>query len=502
MNLQSMLGVALGLGLGVSVVGLGCSKEDPGAKAETAVEGAETAGAKGKETAAEGKEAGTSAVVEGRKSEKPAAKDLLETAVERRLYSDRIEASSFAWGNYNRFHENYHPNYLMDGDPVTTWLEDVPGNGIGEWVRIATSPIEGTTKLRLRMQNGYHKSESLFKKNSRVKAMEIKVLPDGPTKRFELADSMEWQELEMGFGSTKFEGIELKMLEAYGGTKYDDLCISDLELFVTGRTPENPAFEAKKLAQVQEWKESRIDAAKMFEDAASSELPIKSAYKVVKSDTKTKFSRGDDYNVGAQMLAMLAKEPNVDAKIVARANAALASKFAGWKHYRPVIKNPMKVPDVDGLVSFRTDRSAYGWRDDVFELPALKKGKSLANNQRVALFEAKNKKMESGLECTKGREHAQRPAEAVGPNASELLVWRCFEEEEREGVYRYMSWELLEYDEDGWLQLAIGPQSAHVFHWDKSDTGVTLASASRVSHWGRNMAHLTSSEASGVPLKK
>jgi hypothetical protein len=494
MNLQSMLSVSLGLGLGACVIASGCSTDESGAKPE------KTKVVADKENAA----IGTSGVIaaEPRQSERPAAETLLEAPVERRLYSDRIEASSFAWGNYNRFHENYHPNYLMDGDPVTTWLEDVPGNGIGEWVRIGTSPIEGTTKIRLRMQNGYHKSESLFKKNSRVKAMEIKVLPDGPTKRFEIADTMDWQELEMGFAATKFEGVELKMLEAFGGTKYEDLCISDVELYVTGRTPENPAFEAKKLAQVKEWKQSRIDAAKMFVDAAASELPIKSAYKVVMSDTRTKFKGADDYIVGAAMLAILAKEPNVDAELVSRANAALASKFAGWRHYRPVIKNPIKVPDVDGLVSFRVDRSSYGWRNDVFELPALKKGKSLAQNQRVALFESKDKKMKSGLECKSGREHAQRPADAEGPNASELLVWRCFEEEEREGVYRYMSWELLEYDEDGWLRLAIGPQSAHVFHWAKGETGVTLASASRVIRWGNKMAHLKAAEATGAAPKE
>ncbi len=490
MNLPSML---LGLGLGACMIASGCSKDEKGGKGETSKAREKNA------ATGETVEAGTA---KARKSERPEAEDLLATPVERRLYSDHIEASSFAWGNYNRFHENYHPNYLMDGDPTTTWLEDVPGNGIGEWVRITTSPIEGTTKMRLRMQSGYHKSESLFQKNSRVKAMEIKILPNGPTKRFEVADSMEWQNLEMGFGATKFVGVELKILEAYGGTKYDDLCISDVELYVTGRTPENPAFEAKKLAHVKEWKQSRIDAAKMFEDAASNDLPIKSGYKVVMSDTETKFGSGDDYTVGIEMVDLLAKEPGVDAEIVARAKAALSSKFAGWKHYRPVIKNPIKVPDVDGLVSFRVDRSSYGWRNDVFELPALKKGKSLAQSKRVALFEAKNKKMVSGLECKKGREHAQRPPGEVGPNASELLVWRCFEEEEREGVYHYMAWELLEYDEDGWLQLAVGPQTAQVFHWDKADSGVVLASASRVSRWGQKMSHLRSADSTDTAPAK
>ncbi len=484
MNLQWMMRCGLGM---CTVLAAGCAKNEKPSPQTTETRES----SKGKAVGA------TSAVVPTDPVEKKAQRPeevLLKTPVERRLYSDRIEASSFAWGNYNRFHENYHPNYLMDGDPVTTWLEDAPGNGIGEWVRIATSPIAGATKLRLRMQNGYHKSESLFKKNSRVKSMAIKVLPDGPTKTFDVADSMEWQELEMGFAATTFQGIELKMLDAYGGTKYKDLCISDVELFVTGLTPENPAFEAKKLAQVKAWKDSRLAAAKIFENAAANELPIKSGYSVVAGEKK-RIKAAEDFGAATQMLAILGEQAPESQALISRAQAALASKFQGWEHYRPVIKNPIKLPDVDGLVSFREDRSSYGWRDHVFELPAMQNGKSLVQNQRIALFESKQKNIESGNECDAGRVHAQRPGEEVGPNADELLVWRCFEEEEREGVYRYMTWELLEYDENGWLRIAVGPSSAHVFNWEKSESGIVLASATRVSRWGKGLMHLKASEA-------
>lgn len=42
---------------------------------------------------------------------------------ERRLFSDSTEASSFLWNDWNRFQENYHPNYLADDDPTTGWAE-------------------------------------------------------------------------------------------------------------------------------------------------------------------------------------------------------------------------------------------------------------------------------------------------------------------------------------------------------------------------------------------
>lgn len=495
MNLQWMIG--LGIVACVALAG-GCSKDESKSPSNTddgklsATDGESKTGTSGKLDEGEGA---------AKKAERP-EEVLLDAPVERRLYSDRIEASSFAWGNYNRFHENYHPNYLMDGDPVTTWLEDADGNGIGEWVRIATSPITGSTKLRLRMQNGYHKSKSLFKKNSRVKSMELKVLPDGPTKTFEVADSMEWQELEMDFDSMTVEGIELKMLEAYGGTKYEDLCISDVELYVTGLTPENPAFEAKKLAQVTAWKDSRLAAAKMFENAAANELPIKSGYTVVKGERIERIKAEGRYEAGKAMLALLKEHAPGNDVLIAQAQASLASKFKGWKHYRPVIKNAITLPDVDGLVSFREDRSAYGWRSDVFELPAMKNGKSLAQNQRVALFDAKKQTFTPGDECKKGRVHALRPGEATGPNAAEMVIWRCHEEEEREGVYRYMSWELLEYDDKGWVRVAVGPQSAHVFNWEKSETGIVLASATRVSRWGNRVEHLSSDDEKAKQKRK
>ena len=36
----------------------------------------------------------------------------------------------------------------------------------------------------------------------------------------------------------------------YEGSKYTDLCVSDLEVYVTGLTAENPAFEKSKLDQL------------------------------------------------------------------------------------------------------------------------------------------------------------------------------------------------------------------------------------------------------------
>ena len=62
-------------------------------------------------------------------------------AVERRLYTDTAEASSFLWGDWNRFIENYHPNYVGDDDAKTAWVEGSAGSGAGEWLRLQVTPL-------------------------------------------------------------------------------------------------------------------------------------------------------------------------------------------------------------------------------------------------------------------------------------------------------------------------------------------------------------------------
>src|SRR5215470_7202450 len=93
--------------------------------------------------------------------------------VERRLHADQVTASSFLWNDWNRFQENYHPLYVSDDDPKTAWVEGVEGDGVGEWLRLRVTPMDGATKLRLHVRNGYQKSSSLFKANSRPKEVTI-----------------------------------------------------------------------------------------------------------------------------------------------------------------------------------------------------------------------------------------------------------------------------------------------------------------------------------------
>src|SRR5262245_52893222 len=74
------------------------------------------------------------------------------------LRSASASATSFLQNNWNRFEENYHPSYVLDGNPATAWVEGVPGFGEGEALTIPVSALRRARAVRLRIWNGYQKS--------------------------------------------------------------------------------------------------------------------------------------------------------------------------------------------------------------------------------------------------------------------------------------------------------------------------------------------------------
>src|SRR5262245_60054207 len=197
---------------------------------------------------------------------------------ERRLHSDGAEASSFLWNDWNRFQENYHPNYIADDDPKTAWVEGAATSGAGEWVRVKITRLDGTSKIRLRIRNGYQKSKALFTANARAKAITVKLLPSGATAKATLPDVMEWQEVAVEQKPGPVEAVELKVDSVYEGTKYTDLCISDVQVFATSTTKQNPVFEKLKYVALQAWKQQRLEAARQFKKADAGTLPLLPAY--------------------------------------------------------------------------------------------------------------------------------------------------------------------------------------------------------------------------------
>jgi hypothetical protein len=403
------------------------------------------------------------------------------------------------WTDWNKFQENYHPNYILDGDPQTAWVEGADTSGAGEWVRIHVSPVEGASKIRLRIQNGYHKSKPLYDKNARLKRVELVALPSGTKHTATLEDAMKWQEIAFEQPPGKLEAIELRAVEVVEGSKYTDLCVSDVELYVTALTVENPAFEKSKLDGLLAWKKKRIEAAKVLGSAKAAALPILAGYRVVRGPELSFAGVKDNkpYEELRGTLAELAKHTaNVPgfADAAKRATAGLESKFKGWVRVQVVTRAPITLPSVDGLREGEGEEIVFGSPDDTFLLPASPEHGVLVRSTQLSGFDMKGENPMDDSDCKAGKQAFMRPprAAADGPTVRELMLIRCVAEDTREGVATYMVWQLLEFDAEGNLVLTAGPRhEVQWFEWQKREQGSVIAGGGRLQGEGDELETLT-----------
>jgi hypothetical protein len=407
---------------------------------------------------------------------------LYDEAVERRLHSDRLEASSFLWTDWNRFQENYHPNYLMDGDPKTAWVEGADSSGAGEWVRIHVSPVEGATRVRLRIRNGYHKSSSLYTKNARARKLTVKLLPGGHSHTAELVDEMSWQEIAFDQPAARVEALELHVAEVVEGKKYTDLCISDVEVHVTGLTVENPAFEKAKLDRLQAWKKERLAAARLFTSKQADELPILGGYRVERGEAGQAEAGG--YRIGAKLRALQrAAGSALPDAIVERTVVAFEGDLDGWVPVRLVARATLDTPDVDGLRTGSDEEWIYDSPEDAFHSPWAEDVGGLLRSDHLSTFDVKGGDPRRRYECTLDKDEFLRPPRGAqdGPLVRELAVVSCSEEETREGSSTTTTWTLLEFDDEGELVLMITPsQDVTWFQWEQRGSTRKLVGGLRV----------------------
>jgi hypothetical protein len=185
----------------------------------------------------------------------PAAKPRAQ-AIERRLYPTRADASSFLEAEHPPYVQ-YHPNYAIDGDPKTAWNEGAPNDGPGEWIRFAVTKQKNVGRVRLRILDGFHYSEPIYRANARAKTIDIRLLPDGKPRRQILDDKMAWQEIAFPTETAVLDAIEIKVVDVYPGAKFKDLAISEVEIYVTSESPEQPDVEKKQADAIAAWKKDQ-----------------------------------------------------------------------------------------------------------------------------------------------------------------------------------------------------------------------------------------------------
>jgi hypothetical protein len=419
-----------------------------------------------------------------------AAQPKAAKAVERRLYSDNIDASSFLWNDWNKFVENYHPNYVADGDPATAWVEGGKSSGAGEWLRIQVTPLERTTRVRLRVRNGYQKSKDLWKANARAKAVTVRLLPSKAEKRVTLADADGWQEVAIDQPSGPVRSIELAIGSVYEGSKYPDLCISDVQVLATSETPDNPAFEKGKLASLMTWRSARIAAAKVFA-AKKLELPIYPAYEVQQTDRD---GDSDDLSPDrASHLEAAAKDPVFakEWKDALAAALALEKNLASMTRVQIAPTTGARLIEGDGLqiagiYDIMSGEGAYP-RSDAIRLPMLGLVSALFAD-RLRVLDVKDKLTipqyeRSGKSCASDTAWVARTRPKEGPaRVTAIAIGRCAKLEGRSGSYIQRMVELMVYDATGKLVLLAGQGHIEGYRWT-TDGGKPMLAGGRSILW-------------------
>jgi hypothetical protein len=188
----------------------------------------------------------------------------------KQLYSSKAESSSFLKSSWNRYNENYHPNYVLDNNPKTAWVEGVNGQGEAERILIPISSIDNVSRVRLKIRNGYQKSRSLLKANSAPKAMTIRLLSRTGSKieekKVTLKRKMGWQEVTMAVSSPKAQVAlaELIIDSVHPGSRYKDTCISDIEVWAESKSEYKVEVEKHKEKQLLQWVANRVADAQYF----------------------------------------------------------------------------------------------------------------------------------------------------------------------------------------------------------------------------------------------
>ncbi len=425
-------------------------------------------------------------------------------AKERRVHVASAEASSYLVNDWNKFQENYLPLYVGDDDPKTAW--SLKTEGIGEWLRVHTTQMEGASKLRMKLRNGYQKTPKLFEANSRAKELTVTLLPSKKTVDVTLTDSEGWQEIIVDQPAGPLEAVELKVKSVYAGKKYDDLCISDVQLYVTATSSDNPAFEKQRLTKIVTWKKERVAAAKLFQTKLGQSLPIEAQYTLVPppedldaptvSFDKCATADGGTLCYMAHALGRAGKGKGTTATkhagALRMARDLVAAKFASMPPVRVSVRDKRPFPAVDGLCTPSIDSCVEDPCDNRLPLPISGQLGYLDANALALIEQTGLPSFADALEHKPPQCHRAEPATFAwalrepAPTGSTaeagrlraLLIVKCGMVDGREGSFPTARPQLLVYGADGRLEVVANVTNAATLDWKNSDDGPKLASAS------------------------
>ena len=179
--------------------------------------------------------------------------------------------ASQAYGSYyqdetNHYDENYHPNYLLDDNPNTTWT--IKADQHKKSIQIPLTPLSSANSITLKVRNGDQKSKLSFTANGAVKTAKINFLDrqKQTKKSVELQFQQEygWQEQYIELPkNTPFHYIELEVSSGYQGTDTNLISISDIQFFIDSDVPHNKSAQKRNKKRLLKWTEARSNQSKI-----------------------------------------------------------------------------------------------------------------------------------------------------------------------------------------------------------------------------------------------
>jgi hypothetical protein len=247
---------------------------------------------------------------------KPSASASAAAAPARKKLTPQSVAAS---SEYKHGAETHPVGDAFDGSYETAWIEDKPGPGVGEWIE---AKLAAPQKIRrLRIANGFlaHSSKDLFHLNARAKT--LKVIFDGKeseAKTLEIGEGDEIATLD-GLDVTA-SSVRFVVGDAFKGGKWDDLCITEAEIWGEPSSEPSGGRAAPSLAELKAtlakltdtWKASGPEASKWLTSVGFTAAQVKDiAY--VRVNRATLFDAQLDADEGQEHVAVVSTFNQADA---------------------------------------------------------------------------------------------------------------------------------------------------------------------------------------------
>ena len=130
--------------------------------------------------------------------------------------------------NANGKRHTYNVWNVLDGDLSTCWAEGKEGLGENEKIQLIFNDTYRVSRVTI--YNGLETSRELYEKNARVGTLDVS-FSNGASYEFSLNDG--WESAVSTFtlpAPVDTSYIELTVKSAYAGSRYEDTCISEIEL--------------------------------------------------------------------------------------------------------------------------------------------------------------------------------------------------------------------------------------------------------------------------------